>query len=210
MAIVWPCPLSVDEYLAAGRELEVPRPECPGCSTPMGFWSGYERSLRAGGRDLRLWVRRARCRTCESTHALLPAFVVAGRLDTVETIGAVLEELAHGPRGVRPAAEAAAVPHTTAREWWRRFRQRAERLAVAFCALVADLGDGTVAVGHGSVRRALDALAEAFRAACSLPGWQVLGRWRFANAVTGGRFLATNSDSPYLVVGRRRFMAPVP
>jgi transposase-like protein len=210
MAIVWPCALSVDEYVTAGRDLEVPRPDCPACSAPMGFWSGYHRMLRAGGRDLRLWVPRARCRRCSTTHALLPAFVVAGRLDAVEAIGAVLEEVAQGPGGVRPAAEAAAVPHTTARGWWRRFRQRAEQLAASLAALAADLGDGVVAIGHDTARRALTAVREAYSAACSLPGWQAVGRWRFLNAVTGGRWLATNSDCPYLVVGRRRFMPPVP
>ncbi|HXZ62893.1 MAG TPA: DUF6431 domain-containing protein [Acidimicrobiales bacterium] len=210
MAIVWPCALPVDEYLAAGRELEVPRPECPACSTPMVFWSGYTRALRAGGRDLRLWVRRARCRPCEATHALLPAFVVAGRLDAAETIGAVLEGVIAGPGGVRPAAEAAAVPHTTARGWVRRLQERAEVLAVAFAALAVELGGPVMSVAGDVARRALAAVDEAFGAACSLPGWHAVGRWRFANAVTGGRWIATNGDSPYLVVGRRRFMAPVP
>jgi len=210
MAIVWPCALSVDEYVTAGRDLEVPRPDCLACSAPMVFWSGYHRMLRAGGRDLRLWVPRARCQHCDTTHALLPAFVVAGRLDVVDTIGAVLEEVARGPGGVRPAAEAVAVPHATARGWWRRFRQHSERLAVAFAALATDLGDDIVAIGHDSASRALIAVGRAFSAACSLPGWQGIGRWRFANAVTGGRWLATNSNCPYLVVGRRRFMAPVP
>ena len=210
MAIVWPCALSVDEYVAAGRELEVPRPHCPACSVPMGFWSGYHRMLRAGGRDRRLWVRRARCRRCHTTHALLPAFVAAGRLDVVETIGAVLEAVAAGPGGVRPAAEAAAVPHTTARGWWRRFRRRAEELAASFSALACDLGAGPSTAVSAGVRRALVALRDAFGAACSLSGWLALGRWRFANSVTGGRWLATNSDCPYLVVGRRRFMPPVP
>ncbi len=30
MAMVWPRPLPVDAYVAAGREVEVPRPGCPG------------------------------------------------------------------------------------------------------------------------------------------------------------------------------------
>jgi hypothetical protein len=37
MAIVLPCTLSVDAYSAAGREVEVPRAQCPDCSEPMGF-----------------------------------------------------------------------------------------------------------------------------------------------------------------------------
>ena len=52
MAIVWPCPLPVDAYVAAGREVEVPRPVCPSCAGPLVFWSGYWRHVRAAGRCL--------------------------------------------------------------------------------------------------------------------------------------------------------------
>ena len=48
MAIVWPCPLSVDRYAASGREIEVPRPDCPQCGSAMTFWSGYWRHIRQG------------------------------------------------------------------------------------------------------------------------------------------------------------------
>jgi hypothetical protein len=34
--------------------------------------------------------------------------------------------------------------------------------------------------------------------------------WRFACSVSGGRLIAANAISPYLIVGRRRFMPPVP
>lgn len=210
MAIVWPCALSVDEYLAAGRELEVPRPDCPSCAVPMVFWSGYDRALRVAGHDRRIWVRRARCPGCETTHALLPAFMVVGRLDVVETIGSVLEEVIEGPSGVRPAAERAAVPHTTARGWVRRLESRAEQLAISFAALAVELGGDVVTAVGDACRRALLVMRHAFAAATLLPGWHVVGLWRFANTVVGGRLLHTNSDSPYLVVGRRRFMPPIP
>jgi transposase-like protein len=210
MAIVRPCALSVDEYLAAGRELEIPRPVCPGCSGTMTFWSGYTRSLRTGDRCVRVWVPRARCGPCRTTHALLPAFVVLRRLDTVETIGAVLDDVVDGPHGVRPVATRLNVPHTTARGWLRRFRERAERLAVAFAALAVDLGGEILGPAVDVARRALQAMRTACDAAFGLPGWEALGRWRFVSAVVGGRLLATNTDSPYLVVGRRRFMPPVP
>ena len=210
MAIVWPCALSVDEYLAAGRELEIPRPVCPACSASMTFWSGYTRSLRTGDRCVRLWVPRARCGPCRTTHALLPTFVVLRRLDTVETIGAVLDGVVDGPGGVRPVAERFDVPHTTARGWLRRFREQAEQLAVAFAALAVELGGEILGPVADVARRALQAMTAASDAAFSLPGWQALGHWRFVCAVVGGRILATNTDSPYLVVGRRRFMPPVP
>src|SRR6266487_2139739 len=49
VAMVWPCPLSVDAYVAAGRRVEFPRPDCLSCLVPMMFWSGYLRHVRAGG-----------------------------------------------------------------------------------------------------------------------------------------------------------------
>jgi hypothetical protein len=52
------------------------------------------------------------------------------------------------------------------------------------------------------------AVGAAFTAAAGLPGWAVLGRWRFACAVTGGSLLAANASSPFLIIGRRRFMPP--
>jgi len=42
------------------------------------------------------------------------------------------------------------------------------------------------------------------------PGLVICGRWQYISAVTGGRLIATNTNSPYLIVGTRRFMPPVP
>src|SRR6266536_2989860 len=120
VAIVWPCPLSVEEYQAAGRGVRVPRADCPECDRPMVFWSGYQRYLRDGcGRIWRVWVVRARCRWCRVTHALLPSFALLGRVDVVWVIGAALERVAAGA-GLRPVAAGLGVPHTTVRDWWRR------------------------------------------------------------------------------------------
>ncbi len=147
VAIVWPCPLSVDAYAAAGREVDAPRPQCPLCGVPMRFWSGYQRWVREAGRCRRIFVPRVRCGRCQVSHALLPAFLLAGRLDVAGSVGQVIE--------------------------------------------------------------AVTAIRCAFAAACEFPGWVGLGRWRFASAVSGGRLLAANMISPYLVVGRRRFLPPV-
>ena len=70
------------------------------------------------------------------SHALLPAFTLAWRLDVAETIGSVAGEVVVGGGcGVRPAAEPAGVPYTIARGWVRRFRARAAELGVAFAAV---------------------------------------------------------------------------
>ena len=105
--------------------IEFPRPDCPSCSTAMGLWSGYQRHVRHGGRCERVFVPRVRCAGCAVTHAMLPAFLLVGRLDTVESVGAVIEDVGAGRGGVRPAAERLGVPYTTARDWWRRFKATA-------------------------------------------------------------------------------------
>jgi hypothetical protein len=142
------------------------------------------------------------------THALLPAFVLAWRLDAAESAGAVIGQVAGGACGVRPAAAAAGVPYTTARGWVRRFSARAGELAVSFSALAVELGGEVVRPQPDRCRFAVAAIMAGFAAAAGLPGWAVLGRWRFASAVTGGSLIAANATSPFLRIGTRRFMPP--
>jgi len=206
--MVWPCLLTVDAYASMGRAVQVPRPECPSCSLPVVFWSGYWRHVRWLGRCRKIFIRRVRCRACRVTHALLPAFALAWRLDAVEAAGAVIGQVASGRCGVRPAAARAGVPHTTARGHVRRFAARAGELAVSFSALAAELGGEAVRLLLEPLRSAVTAIGAAFTAAAGLPGWAALGRWRFASAVTGGSLLAANASSPFLIIGTRRFMPP--
>jgi len=210
LAIVWPCHMSVESYAAAGRGVEVALPDCPRCAAPMIWWSGYRRTVREGDRDFRIFVRRACCAPCGTTHALLPTFCLLQRLHDVETIGAVVAEVVDGPGGVRPAAARRGVIHETARGWVRRFRSRAAEIAVRFAAFCAELGGEVVAPLTNVTRYALDAIRSCFEAASALPGWAALGLWRFVATVSGASLLATNTNSPYLVIGRRRFMPPVP
>ena len=208
MSMVWPCPLTVGVYASVGRAVRVPRPRCPSCSSPVVFWSGYWRHVRWRRREQKIFIPRVRCRGCGATHALLPAFVLARRLDAADTAGAVIGQVAGGTCGMRPAAAAAGVPHTTARGWVRRFTARAGELAVSFSALAVELGGEVVRPVLDRLRWAVAAIGAAFTAAAGLPGWAVLGRWRFACAVTGGSLLAANASSPFLIIGRRRFMPP--
>jgi hypothetical protein len=196
--------------VAAGREVEFPRPACPSCAGRLVFWSGYRRYVREAGRCRKIFVPRLRCALCGVSHALLPAFTLAWRLDTAGTAGRVIGEVAGGRCGVRPAAARAGVPYTTARGWVRRFRARAGELGVAFAALAVELGGEAVRPAAGAGRFALAAIGAAFEAAAGLPGWLRLGAWRFASSVSGGRLIAANTTSPFLIVGSRRFMPPVP
>jgi hypothetical protein len=59
VAIVWPCPLAVDAYAAAGRDVGFPRPACPSCAGPLVSWSGYWRYVREAGRP-RVCARRVK------------------------------------------------------------------------------------------------------------------------------------------------------
>ena len=210
VAIVWPCPLAVDAYIAAGRDVGFPRPPCPSCAGSLVSWSGYWRYVRAAGRCRKIFVPRLRCAPCGVSHALLPAFTLAWRLDAAETVGMVLAEVAGGARGVRPAAERAGVPYTTARGWVRRFRARAPELGAGFAALAVELGGEAIRPAAEAGRFALAAIGAAFGAAAGLPGWLQLGAWRFVSSVSGGRLIAPSTGSPFLVAGRRRFMPPVP
>ena len=209
MAIVWPCPLAVDAYVAAGREVGFPRPACPSCAGPLVFWSGYRRYVggRRRGRCRKIFVPRLRCAPCGVSHALLPAFALAWRLDVAETVGAVIGQVAGGGCGVRPAAERAGVPYTTARGWVRRFRARGRELGVAFAALAVELG-GEAVRPAGAGRFALAAVGAAFAAAAGLPGWRA---GRVAVRVVGDRREADRRQHSLAlyVVGRRRFMPPI-
>lgn len=194
MTIVWPCLLSVETYAAAGLEVKVPRPDCPECSAQMSFWGSYQRDVRVG-EIVRIVVRRARCRPCGCSHALLPDFVAHGRLDGVEVIGAALAEMASGS-GARAAAARAGAPHTTARSWQRRFRSRAPMLTAGFLAVVVGLGDLVPRGLGGATSAALAAITAAVGAARRR--LSALGsHFRVANRIVGGHLVSTNTDPPF-------------
>ena len=114
---------------------------------------------------------------CGVSHALLPAFVLAWRLDVAETVGAVIA--AGGRRRVRGAPGGGA-------GWGFRIRRRAggcggsraaaPELGVAFAALAVELGGEAIRPAAEPGRFALAAIGAAFGAAAGLPGWLAAGR----------------------------------
>ena len=208
VAIVWPTPLDVDTYAASGRDVEVPRPDCPACGRPMIFWPGYQRDVRAGA-VRRIWVRRAKCVACAVTHALVPAFCLLRRLDAVEVIGPGLVAGVSGT-GMRTAATALDVPHTTVRGWWRWFQSRAPTIAAAFGALAVSLGAGAPSLSADPARAAVEAVGAAWSAARRVLGDRLPPPWPFARAVSGGELLGTTTHPPRSGGGGRRLMPPVP
>jgi transposase-like protein len=199
MAIVWPCTMSAHDYAAAGRGIEVPRPSCQRCQLEMSFHGFYERPLRIGASELRLCIRRARCRACRSSHALLPDFVARARLDVVDVIGTAIEQVAAGASTAKATAGSGGVPQTTVRSWRRRFAERAGVLARGFLAAAAALGDlvprapraGELALAVAAMGAAVSAARRRLSASGS--------DWRIANRIVGGELLAANTNPPWLL-----------
>jgi hypothetical protein len=158
-----------------------------------------------------LWLARARCSPCGVSHALVPSFLLVGRLDVVADVGVVLEAVTEGVSGVRPAAARVDVPLTTARDWVRGFRVRAAVLWSGFAALTIELG-GDIATRRSSdtVVATIGVMASAHRAAAARHDVLTGGLWGFVSAVTGGMLIRSNMDPPWRVFGSRRFIPPIP
>ena len=120
MAVVWTCPLSVEQYAGAGRATPAPRVRCRRCGAVLQPESGYWRWVRDRGEQVRVWVRRARCRPCARSHALLPDFVVAHHLDTADTIAAAVQGCTDSK-----------VPASTVAGWRRRWRANHDDLVTS-------------------------------------------------------------------------------
>jgi Domain of unknown function (DUF6431) len=98
---------------------------CPGCERPLSPWGfAREREIRMldGVRSLR--PRRARCRACETTHVIAPAWSVPRRRDGAEVIGHALIAKAQGD-GHRAIAARLERPAATVRGWLRSKRSPA-------------------------------------------------------------------------------------
>jgi Domain of unknown function (DUF6431) len=93
---------------------------CPGCTRPLRPWGhARARTVRDHGHaTLALRPRRARCRTCRVTHALLPAVVTPRPADTTAVIGSALLASARGT-GYRQIALQLDRPLSTVRRWIR-------------------------------------------------------------------------------------------
>lgn len=208
LVIVWRCRLDVLGYAAAGQRVEVPAPACPACGRRLVRWSGYWRWARAEhGGEVLLWVRRGRCAACRRSHALVPDFLVKGRLDDVEAIGRGIVLAASGV-GLRRVATRIGVPYTTARSWWRRFRARAPTLTAGLVALAVGLDGMPVDLGAVGAAAAVDALAVAWERARTRFGEAVGGPWAFWSRVTGGAALGTTTTVPWAAASGAAWMAP--
>ena len=201
VAIVWPCPLSVDAYASAGRAgrgaaAGVPvvrrRRWCsgPGTGGMSGRRGPVPEDLRAPGA-----VRGVRGDPCAAAGVRAGPAAGRGR------------DGRRGDRAGQRRRRAGSARRRPRRGCRIRRRgagsagsgPRAGELAVAFAALAVELGGEAVApaapeprpvrAGRRSARR-----SRGGRACRAGRGW---ARWRFACAVSGGSLLAANTTSPY-------------
>jgi len=199
MAIIWPCPLEVSSYAAAGQQITVPAQACPSCKQRLVGWGGYWRWVRAGSLpEQQVWIRRGWCRRCRRTHALLPSFLFVRRLDPAAIIGSALS-LAVAGRGLRPIAQQLAVPHTTVRDWWRRLCIRAPTLLPPLLRQALSLDLAPVALVADGAAAVLEALETAWQRARARLGPRLPDRWAFWSLISGGLALAPHTSPPFPV-----------
>jgi transposase-like protein len=196
MAIVWHANMTAHEYAAAGNDLEVPRPNCPECVEAMVFWGSYFRPVRIGSIELQLRVRRAICKSCRSSHALLPDLVAVARFDAIEAIGRATVQMANGTTAGE-IARRTSVPYSTVRDWRRRFAARAKSLSAGLLAATVALGDLVPRLPAGEVNAALKAVSAV--AAAARRRFRITGSdWTLANLVAGGHLFSAKTDPPWI------------
>jgi len=143
----------------------------------------------------RIWIRRGRCRHCRRTHALLPSFLFACRLDVAQVIGTALDRAAAGI-GARTIAQQLALPHTTVRDWWRRMRTRAPTLLASLLALATRLDPAPVALSTDGTPAVLEALWCAWQRTQRRPARRTPDQWAFWSLVSGGLALTAYTSPP--------------
>lgn len=194
--MLWVCRLGVDAYAELGRNLDVPRFDCPVCGKPMVLWGFYRRYLRVEAWCGRVWIRRQRCPACRRSHAVLPQFVTNRRLDQVGVIGDGIVAMVAAGRGTRTVAGQLGLAHTTVRDWRRRFRIRAELLAMGIAGVVVALAGTVPRLSADPERAALGAMAAAWKAVAARRPIAGNVFW-LANVICGSHLLSTNMHPPW-------------
>jgi hypothetical protein len=186
---------SVEARLRAGEIA------CVGCGGELRPWAYARwRTLRDHGRPVRLRPRRSRCRSCQTSHVLLPTLVLLRRVDLVTVIGAALVGRRAEGRTRAEVARAAGAPWDTVRGWLRRFGERAVEIRAEFATLAHrwDAELGPIEPRGSTVLDALEAIGAAAAAAVRRFGPTPL--WTLAAEASGGRLLS-NTSSPLPVGG---------
>jgi hypothetical protein len=133
------------------------------------------------------------------------------RLDEVQLIGHALALGITSGWGMRPVAERLGIPLTTARDWRRRFRVNAVRLAMVLVAVAVRLDPAPVLLsGAGNERVAFEALGASWQRTHTRFGERTPDQWRFWSLISGGRALGTNRSPPYAARTGADWMVLIP
>ena len=169
---------------------------CPACGVGLSPWGhSVWREVRLVGRAERRRLRRTVCRTCSTTHVLMPDDMLLRRRDGVEVVGAALTQKAQG-KGHRPIAVVLGRPASTVRGWLRRFAAMAGELREHFTRWAHSIDPS-----HDRLFAGGSALCDAVEAVGVL-GMVAVRRfgprppWPLASLVTGGGLLC-NTSSPW-------------
>ena len=175
----------------ADEQLSAAGVACPNCGQTLAPW-GHARTRSVRGRHgtIELRPRRARCRGCRTTHALLPASCLPRRAVTVEIIGAALLAKVNGASHRTIAADLD-LPADTVRGWIRRATAHASWLRYRGTILVHqfDPEPSPTRPAGTLLGDALEALAAAAAAATRRLGL-LAPPWELITWFTGGRVLA--------------------
>ncbi len=166
---------------------------CPDCEVGLRPWGhGVEREVRLLGHIERRRLRRSMCRSCATTHVLLPEDTLLRRRDGAEVIGTALRERAEGKSHRRIASDLGRAP-STVQGWLQAFAARAVALREHFVrwAHALDPGFDRRSVGGSDFFDAVDAIGVLGIVAVRRFGPRPV--WSLASFLTGGRLLYNTS-----------------
>lgn len=161
----------------------------------MGFWGWYRRGLRWLVRALvralqeeLIWVRRARCKGCAQTHALLPDFCHEWRQEEAGVIGEVLSAVEGKGQAAVHVAARLGLPGKRVQNLVRRHRERRELLWQGYSHLALELGAELRQLPAELNRAVLVAVKESWQQARRRWGEaRVGGLWQWWSRAAGGR-----------------------
>lgn len=126
--------IEVIDAAGARRALVAGRLACPSCGATLRPWGHTRDRAVATPHDTTqatatVRLDRSRCRSCQTTHVLLPAGLLPRRCYPLRVIGVALAAAGQGA-GSRSAAKqlGVGVPASTVRSWLRRARANADAL----------------------------------------------------------------------------------
>jgi hypothetical protein len=183
--------IEVVDAAAGRRALAAGMLRCP-CGGTLRAW-GHARLRAIRGLHETRQVRpdRARCRSCQVTHVVLAAGVLAHRGYGLDVIGAALLGAARG-QGHRVLAARLRVPAATVRSWLRRAHANSEALRQLGVQTVVAVDPELLPTGVGPTRlgEALAALVAAALAVVRRFGGDERDLWPVIAVLTRGRLLA--------------------